>query len=102
MQVFYQSLQLRKTISYAVRISEITEEIISEMALFGKKLFQSCAIYDTNVTPSLWILANIAPVHAKQLFYRLGLGLGSNTMEGREQKHQQIARYSENATYQNR
>ena len=100
MIVFYQSLQLRKTISYAVRISEITEGIISEMALCGKKLFQSCAIYDTNVTPSLRTLANVAPVHAKQLFYRLGLG--SNTMEGREQKHQQIARYSENATYQNR
>ena len=63
---------------------------------------KSCALYDANVTPSLWTLANVAPVHTKQLYNLLHLGLGSNTMEGREQKHQQLQRYSENATYQDR
>ena len=31
-----------------------------------------------------------------------GLGLGCNTMEGREQKYQCIAKYAENSTHQNR
>ena len=44
-QVFYQSLQLRKVISYAVRISEITEENINEMLIYGTKLFKKlCAL----------------------------------------------------------
>ena len=29
------------------------------------------------------------------------MGLGCNTMEGREQKHQMISKYAENSTYQN-
>ena len=30
------------------------------------------------------------------------MGLGWNTMEGREKKHQMIAKYAGNTTYQNR
>jgi len=100
LQIFYQSLQLRYVVSYSVRITEITEEDIAEMQKYGRKLFQSCALYDTSITPSLWTLSNVAPVHAKEMFSEFGLGLGANTMEGREQKHQRIAKYSENATYQ--
>ena len=37
-----------------------------------------------------------------KLLSEYGLGLGCNTMEGREQKHQCIARYAENSTHQNR
>lgn len=34
--------------------------------------------------------------------YLYGFGLGCNTMEGREHKHQRIAKYAENTTVQNR
>ena len=72
------------------------------MFVCGRKLFKSCALYDSSVSPSLWTLSIVAPIHTKESFEQLGLGLGANTMEGREQKHQTIKRYIENATYQNR
>ena len=37
-------------------------------------------------------------VHTKSIFTKLGLGLGVNSMEGREQKHQKIYRYMQNST----
>ena len=50
----------------------------------------------------LMVFSIVAPHHAKHLFHKLGFGLGINTMEGREQKHQQITKYSKNTTHQNR
>ena len=40
----------------------------------------------------------ITPVHTKDIFTRLGLGLGVNSIEGREQKHQKIHKYMQNST----
>ncbi len=47
------------------------------------------------LTPNLtsWTVGFVAPYHAVDLFRRFGLGLGINTMQGRESKHQQIKRY---------
>ena len=42
------------------------------------------------------------PYHAKLTLLDYGLGLGVNCMEGSEQKHQVIAKYSNNTTVQNR
>ena len=42
------------------------------------------------------------PVYTKSLFKKLGLGLGVNSMAGREQKHQKIYRYMQNSTLMER
>ena len=68
----------------------------------GRRLFFCCSLYDVSVSPSLWCFSTVAPHYAKHLFHKFGFGLGINTMEGREQKHQQITKYSKNTTYQNR
>ena len=102
MCVFYQSLCLRKVVSYSVRIEEINLEDLDDMKQVARKLFVSCAKYDLNITPSLWTFSNIAPIHCEQLLTSVGYGLGINTMEGREQKHQMIHKYSMNSTYQDR
>ena len=96
-QIFYQSLILHKLVSYSVRIENITANEILEMALF-----KSCCLYDTHVSPSMWVFCNIAPSHCKQLFATLGVGLDIDTMEGREQKHQMVDKYSQNSTFQER
>ena len=101
-QIFYQGIQLRLIISYAVRIESITENDIIHMKLACKKLFKSCCLFDTSISPSMWNLVNVAPAHALESFSSLGLGLGIHTMEGREQKHQQIQKYSSKATFQER
>ena len=102
MQVFYESIHLRKLVSISVRIDDINNNELSEMFMSGRRLFVCCSLYDVSVSPSLWCFSIVAPHHAKHLFHKFGFGLGINTMEGREQKHQQITKYSKNTTYQNR
>ena len=68
----------------------------------GHLLFKACCLFDQRVTPSLWTLCNIAPVNAEQCLKSHAFGLGCNTMEGREQKHQKISKYAENTTVQKR
>ena len=68
----------------------------------GLCLFRSCCLYFSSGSPSLWTFSNAAPAHAQFLFTTYGVGLGINTMEGREQKHQQIEKYSKKAIYQER
>ena len=37
------------------------------MFMSGKKLFKACCRSGTNANPSLWVLYNIAPHHAKDI-----------------------------------
>ena len=100
--VFYQTLLLRKLVSLSVRIEEISSEDTQEMTKIGRQLPKVCCYYDTDITPSMWTFCNVAPVHCKELLELTGFGLGINTMEGREQKHQQLSKYSAKTTFQDR
>ena len=54
------------------------------------------------LTPSMWVLANVSPVHAKQTLNMYGLGLSVTSTEGREQKHQMIKKYANNTMQNNK
>ena len=101
-QVFYESIYLRKIISYSVRIEDLVDFDFQEMIDIGRCLFKCCSLYDTSVSPSLWTFAVASPHHCIDYVKKLGMGLGINTMEGREQKHQQIHKYAHNTTVQER
>ena len=101
-QILYQSICLRKVISYAVRIQSFSEVLLQDMKTECKKLFRSCCLFEQRISPSLWALCQAAPMHATITLTEYGYGLGCNTMEGREQKHQMVKKYAENTTYQNR
>ena len=92
--IFYQKILLRKLVSYSVRITGISLEDASTMKKIGRSLFKACCLGSLSITPSMWTFTNAAPVHCEQMLKRLGLGLGANTMEGREQKHQSIKKYA--------
>ena len=83
MQVFYESIHLRKLVSISVREDDINNNELSEMFMSGRRLFVCCSLYDVSVSPSLWCFSIVAPHHAKHLFHKFGFGLGINTMEGR-------------------
>ena len=51
------------------------------------------------VNPSVWTLGHVVPLHTKEKKGKYGMGLGLNSMEGREAKHIAISRYSHNTTY---
>ena len=91
LQYFYQLLHIRKLISYSVRVTDFNQS----------DLFEASCLSGTSVSPSLWVVCNIAPFHAKETLSLYGLSLGINYMEAREQKHQKIRKYAENTTYQN-
>ena len=101
-EIHFQSIHLRSLLSYSVRISNFTHNDLCQMKSEAILLFKACCIFDGKVTPSLWTLCNVVPVHAEACLKMYGYGLGCNTMEGREQKHQMIAKYSENTTVQNK
>ena len=95
-------IQLRHIISYSVRVTHFDESILKNMKACCSKLFKSRSLTEDHISPSLWTLCNAAPYHAELTLKEYGLGLGINTMEGREQKHQAISKYSNNTTVQNR
>ena len=101
-EIFYQSTLLRKVVSYSVRVVDFNKNILQKFESEASELFKACCILDQNVSPSLWTLCKAAPIHAAVTLKNYNLGLGVNTMEGREQKHQAIKRYSDKTTYQDR
>ena len=101
LEIQVQCKHLRKILSLSVPIVNFNREEVDEMKVIGKQLFKVCCLFDQNVLPSLWTLYNATPIHAQLYFNDFNLGLGSNTMEGREQKHQAISKYAHNTTFQN-
>ena len=102
LRYFHQLIYIRKLISFAVRLEEFTELESKKMITEGRHLFRFICKYDASITPSLWVLCNAAPSHAKETLTLYGLGSGVNSMEGREQKHQRIKKYMDNTIYQNK
>lgn len=49
-----------------------------------------------------WHIGYAVPHHAELIYNKFGVGLGINTMQGREAKHQQIAMYAKFATPQDK
>ena len=101
-QIHCQSILIRQLLSFSVRITNMNSCDLAEMKSIGITLFKLSCLFDNRISPSLWTLYNVAPVHASICFNQYNMGLGCNTMEGREQKHQLISRYAENTTFQNR
>ena len=97
-----QSIYLRQLLSYSVRITDFDLEALDEMKQDTLSLFRCCCVFDAKISPSLWTLCNVVPFHAGKCLTLYNMGLGCNTMEGREQKHQIIAKYAGNTIYQNR
>ena len=101
-QVHYEPLCIHKLVSCSVRKEDTSDRDFSEMISVGKKVFRSCCLYDGSISPSMWYISLLAPVNFQESIEKLKLGLGINTMENREQKHQIIKKYSDNTTVQDR
>ena len=102
LEIFHCSILLRKAISLVVRIENFSLTLLEELVDIGKQLFKCCCVFFKKMSPSLWTLCQVAPVHAHITLNLYGFGLGCNTMEGREQKHQAIGKYAENTTVKDR
>lgn len=98
--VAFLCLILRDCISLFSRL-EIEDEQVSELEQLCKTFYR---VYQLvfNFHPSVWTLGFIVPAHTKDMKAKYGLGLGLNSMEGREAKHVSISRYTANTTFNSR
>ena len=94
------ALTLRDCVSLFNCLSISDEQVIQLKHLCRNffKLHFSCFTFH----PTVWTLGHVVPVHTEEMKGKYGLGLGLNSMEGRESKHVSIGKYSVNTNINSR
>lgn len=77
---------------------DISDEQVSELKTLCTKYFRANAIF-FYVNPTVWTIGHLVPAHTEYTKGKYGLGLGLNSMEGREAKHVFISKYSQNTMF---
>lgn len=90
----YSGLKLRDITSYMNRITHIDEGCLLVLEKSCTEYFACSSLFLGNVTLSMWTVGFCVPYYSSILFKRFGVGLGINTMKGREAKHQRLANYA--------
>lgn len=96
----YLCLTLRDCVSLFCRL-KISDQQVIELKQLCTRYFKIHFLH-FGFHQTAWTLGNVVPVHTKELKDKYDMGLGLNSMEGREAKHISIARYSKNTNYQSR
>ena len=96
----FTAINLRDAVSFFSRVSLSNEQVLS-LQQFCSNYYRATALFLTS-TPTTWTIGHIVPSHAKVIHQRLGMGLGINTMEGREAKHVTLAKFTRNTQFSNR
>ena len=94
------AVNLRDSVSIFCRI-KVTDEEVMRLTEVARNYFRACALF-LSVSPTTWTIGHVIPVHTKQVKQQLGVGLGINTMEGREAKHVSLARFARNTHHTTR
>ena len=82
------AINLRDAVSVFTCISDI-ETCFLHLKYTAKNYFNASALF-VRVTVSVWTLGHVVPVHTNKLFDKYNTGLGLNTMQGLEAKHQRL------------
>lgn len=90
-------LQLRDAVSYFSRVN-ITQEEINKCKHACQLLFNANVLLLKSVTPTMWTVGYAIPRHIQILFDRYSMGLGINSMQGREAKHVRLAQFAKHST----
>lgn len=97
----YVGLQLRDSVSRFSRVT-VDETVMGELSESCRKYFNASAMFLNNVTPTVWTIGYAVSYHVGLLYKKFSLGLGINTMQGREAKHVRISQYAKHATLSTR
>ena len=89
-------VQLRDAVSYFSRVN-ITQAEVEKCKLACLHFFNACVLFKS-VTPTLWTVGYAIPRHLQILFDRYGMGLGLNSMQGREAKHVRLFQFAKHST----
>ena len=75
----------------------VDKEVLDELKTVCRQFFNAVSLLLSGVNPTIWTIGFVFPMHSEFLFNKFGVGLGINSMQGREAKHvrlQQYARHS--------
>ena len=95
------ALQLRDAVSRYVRV-KVDLQVIEEIEVCCKLFFNCCSLMLCDVTPTIWTVGYAIPYHSKLIYDKYGVGLGINTMQGREAKHIKIQQYAAHSSHATR
>ena len=93
----YLCLCLRNAVSLFSRVN-ITDEQVQELEKYCREYYRGYWLF-LSVNPTVWTLGQVVPEHTKEMKVSYGMGLGINSMEGREAKHIAIAKYAANTMH---
>ena len=74
---------------------QISDNELLELQRYCKTYFALNNLFFRH-DPTAWTLDHVVPVHVQEMKEKYGMGLGLNSMEGREAKHICISRYCGN------
>ena len=90
-------LQLRDAVSHFSRVN-ITQEEVNKCKNACQLLFNANVLLLKSVTPTLWTAGYAIPRHLQILFDQYDMGLGLNSMQGREAKHVRLSQFAKHST----
>ena len=79
-----------------------SQEKLERLFLVTSEYWTALSLFSCSPSPSEWSIGKVVAVHAKWMFERYQVGLGINTMQGREAKHVHIAAYARHSHVRNR
>lgn len=77
----------------------ITPPVVQELQEMSRDYFTAVVLSTDKVSGTVWSIGHLAPVHTQWMFDKYGVGLGVNTMQGREARHVQTASYAKNSFF---
>ena len=90
-------LCLRDCVSLFNRL-QISYSQVEELQEKSRAFYTALCLFNS-VNPTTWTLGHVVPAHTKDMKARYGMGLGLNSMEGREAKHISISEFCQNTLY---
>ena len=101
LNIIFIALRLKKATSL-FSMYHFSEEKLERLFLVTSEYWTALTLFGYSPSPSEWSIGKVVVVHAKWMFEKYKVGLGINTMQGREAKHVHIATYSRHSHVRNR
>ena len=95
------ALELRGAVSLFSRVN-IQERDLIELENHCLRFFNAVSTMLQTVSPTVWTIGYAVPYHTRILFNKYKLGLGVNSMQGREAKHVRLQQYAKHASLASR
>ena len=95
------ALELRGAVSLFSRVN-IQERDLIELEDHCLRFVNAVSTMLQTVSPTVWTIGYAVPYHTRILFNKYKLGLGVNSMQGREAKHVRLQQYTKHASLASR